>query len=383
MPYFDHAATSWPKHDAVALAMSEFLATGAGNAGRSSHRLGIAASDTIERCRLLLSRKLNITDRTRLALLPSCTHALNTAIEGGIRLSTDEKPHVITTVLEHNAILRPLHAAAQSQRIELTILGCDDSCVIGTDSVINAMRDDTVMLCITHASNVTGTIQPIESIARAVRGANPKTRIVVDGAQTVGVLNIDLQQIAVDAFAFGSHKGLGGPTGIGGLYLAPDFDIPPTVLGGTGSSTLALEMPNEMPTMLEAGTPNAVAAAGLIAAIEKSPNPTVLDQERVFVDRVLSWIKRREGMVAPGGDASMRTPTLSILFPDGAHDPHEIAVALDGGYDIAVRAGLHCAPLIHKHLSSGNPGGLRVSFGPTNTDEEVDLLINALDELFA
>ena len=388
--YLDNAATSWPKDPCVGKAMVEFLDHKAGNPGRGGHVLARAAADTVEEAREKIAQLINAPCTSRVVLTHGCTDALNLAIHGVIRAAQrencDGQIRIVTSVLEHNAVLRTLHCYASDDAIELVMIGCDQSGKIDLDELSRACTPCTALVCLTHASNAMGTIQPIHEAVRVVREAAPETLVLVDCAQTLGHIPVDVQAMEIDLLAIAGHKGLGGPTGTGALYLScrayPDCceQETPKVFcqrrGGTGQKAPGLEMPTVLPDALEAGTSNAVGFAGLLAAIG-AMNPAAHAHEMKLTAQIIDGLKDIEGVRihgVPGIEG--RTPV--VLFVVDHIDCRTVADTLDREYNIACRAGSHCAPLAHIALGNGESGGIRVSPGSTTTAQEIERFISAM-----
>ncbi len=388
--YLDNAATSWPKPECVSEAMVHFLAHSAGNPGRGGHLLARAACDTIEDARNKLAKLINAPCASRVVLTHGCTDSLNLAIHGVIRAAQrqgcDQPMRVVTTVLEHNAVLRTLHCYASDNKIELVLVECDEQGRISPEALTESITSCTTLVCLTHASNALGTIQPIKESIAAVRKIAPEALVLVDCAQTLGHIPIDVQEIGIDLLAIAGHKGLGGPTGTGALYLSckafpdncskDDARVFCERRGGTGSKAPGLEMPEVLPDALEAGTSNAVGFAGLLAAIE-SIDPKDHEHEMALTKQIIDGLNAIEGITlfgVPGIEG--RTPV--VLFNVDAMNSRSVADVLDRDFNIATRAGSHCAPLAHLSLGNGEDGGVRVSPGPTTTAEEIDRFLAAM-----
>ena len=391
MIYFDNAATSFPKPPQVAEAMARFLAEDAANPGRAGHRMAVRAERLLDAVRLKLARLFNGEDPRRMIFALNGTDALNMAIKGV--LAADGSEHVVTTVLEHNSVSRPLQAMAASGAIELTRVGCDGRGFVDPDDVRKAIRPSTRLIVMTHASNVLGTIQDA-----AAAGAIARERdllFCLDAAQTAGALPIDVQAMHVDLLAFPGHKSLLGPTGTGGLYVGarcpPPADPPiprPGTLrawreGGTGGDSSSPTQPAEYPYFLEGGTPNTVGIAGLGAALDyllARETAAILDHERRAARTILDRIAGDARFVLYGPpDVERRVGPLSINV--AGFEPADAAAILDDSFDIAVRPGLHCAPYCHRSLGTFPAGTLRIAPGPFTTDDDVAALLEALDQI--
>jgi len=388
--YLDNAATSWPKADCVGEAMVEFLAHQAGNPGRGGHVLARAAHSVIEDARAKLAQLINAPAVSRVVLTHGCTDALNLAIHGVVRAiqrTNCEQPiRIVTSVLEHNAVLRTLHCYAADQVIELVMVGCDEQGTVDLDELTQACTPCTALVCLTHASNAMGTIQPVKQAVKLVRASSPEALVLVDGAQTLGHVPVDVQDLDVDLLTIAGHKGLGGPTGTGALYLScrayPDCckSSTPRIFcfrrGGTGSKAPGLDMPENLPDALEAGTTNGVGFAGLLAAID-AMDPAHHEHEMKLTEQILDGLKTIEQVTVygvPGIEG--RTPV--VLFNVEDKECRTVADELDREHNIACRAGSHCAPLAHIALGNGDSGGIRVSPGAKTSPADIERFIEAL-----
>ena len=376
--YFDNAATSWPKPACVANAMSTFLANDAANPGRAGHRMAVAAEKMMDRVRKSLADFVHASDPSRVIFASNGTDALNIALKGLLR----EGDHVVTTTLEHNSVSRPLEAMSRRGFITLTRIDFSRAtCTIDPDDVRRALTPRTKLVAMTHASNVLGMLQPIEAIGKIAHDHG--ARFLVDAAQSIGLVDFDIEAMHVDALAFPGHKGLLGPTGTGALCLSSRIlaeQILPFREGGTGGDSSSPTQPVVFPHLLEGGTPNTVGIAGLGAAIdfvnERGPART-LAHERATLTKIIEAISTLPMIRIFGPtSAEKRVGALSIAIE--GYSPHEAASILDESFAIAVRPGLHCAPYAHRTIGTFPDGTLRISPGPFTTNDDVDALIGAL-----
>lgn len=385
MIYLDNAATSFPKAPGVSEAMARFLDESAANPGRAGHRMAVSAEQMIDDVRLRLTRLVDGDDFRWMVFTLNCTDALNMAIKGvlGDAQSADDV-HVITTVLEHNSVSRPLQALADSGRIGLTRVDCDDDGFVDPADIEAAIRPATRLIVMTHASNVLGTVQDVEAVGRVAREHD--LLFLLDAAQTIGVLPVSIKSMQVDLLALPVHKSLLGPTGVGALYVGDRCDVDtlrPWREGGTGGDSSTPTQPTLWPYYLEGGTPNTVGIAGLAAALDylvEHPAADTLAHERSMVQRIIDWAAE-DGRFALHGprDAGRRVGTVSIGV--AGYDPSDVATILDDSFDIAARPGLHCAPYIHRRLGTFPDGLIRISPGPFNADDEVAALLDALGQI--
>jgi cysteine desulfurase/selenocysteine lyase len=379
MIYLDNAATSFPKPECVYQTLDKFARTLLANPGRAGHRMAIGAERTLDDTRHALNQFFHGEGPERWIFTLNCTDGLNLAIKGSLQPGD----HVISSDLEHNSISRPLRALEKAGTISLTRIASDGG-YLDPDSIREALTPKTSLVAITHASNVLGTVQPIEAIARVVREAG--ALFLVDAAQSAGVVPIDLQATPIDFLAFPGHKALYGPTGTGALYVGPRATPRAWREGGTGGDSSSETQPSLMPYFLEGGTPNVLGVAGLGAGVAWVAERGVETNRRHEVDllqRVVDWAEQADGWrVAGRWDAATHVGALSLIVPE-ALSPQDIGTILDGSFDIAVRPGLHCAPYIHRALGTFPNGTLRLSTGPFTTPEDIDTFLGALNEITA
>lgn len=382
MIYLDNAATSFPKPEPVYLALDQFARTSLANPGRSGHKMALSAEGKLDEVRHKLNQFFQGEKPDRWILTLNGTDALNVAIKGIVRPGD----HVVTTDLEHNSVSRPLRAMEKAGVITLTQVRSQEGYVTAAD-IEAALTDKTSLVAMTHASNVVGSVQPIEAVAPIVRQAG--AFFLVDAAQSAGVVPIDLKTTPIDMLAFPGHKSLFGPTGTGALYVGPRTDgrLLPWREGGTGGDSSSETQPVELPYLLEGGTPNVLGAAGLAAGIAwvAQQGPDNLRKHEVeLLQRVVDWTERSESWrIAGRWDPDAHAGALSLFIPE-PFSPQDVGAALDSAFDIATRPGLHCAPYIHKNLGSFDLGGLlRVSPGPFTTADEIDRFLEALAEITA
>ena len=383
MIYLDNAATSFPKPEAVYRGMEAFARASGANPGRSGHHRAVEAEAMIDDTRRLLARLFGAPRPERVVLGHNATDALNMAIKGVVRPGD----HVITSVLEHNSVNRPLNQLQQDGVITLTRLPATAGHVIDPDAVVDAWTATTRLVAVTHASNVTGTIQPVGEYGRIARERH--ALLLVDAAQSAGVVPIDVERDMIDLLAFTGHKGLLGPTGTGGLVVGERADVSPWREGGTGGDSANPLQPSELPYRLEGGTPNVFGIAGLregVRILLEKGVETVSAHERELLATFLRELRRPESYSFYGaaepilerrGDG--RVGLLS--FNVAGFSPAELAALLDEQFDIAVRSGLDCAPYAHKHLGTFPDGGVRVSVGILTTRDDMLQAAAALNEV--
>ncbi|HIZ59162.1 MAG TPA: aminotransferase class V-fold PLP-dependent enzyme [Candidatus Dorea faecipullorum] len=373
--YLDNAATTMQKPEEVIEAVVQAMHS-MGNAGRGAHSASLEASRTIYDTRELLCRFFGGTDPRRLVFTSNSTESLNIAIKGLF----EPGDHVITTMLEHNSVLRPLYEM-EERGVELTIIPADKKGVIDYNDIEKAIRPNTKAVVCTHGSNLTGNLVDIERIGKITRKNG--LLLVVDASQTAGVFPIDVEKMQIDVLCFTGHKGLLGPQGTGGMYVREGIQIRPLKSGGSGVQTYSKSHPAEMPTALEAGTMNGHGIAGLHAAVEYIQR-TGIDQIR---KREQECMKRfYEGVIqVPGvkvyGDFDDMNRCAIVSLNIGDYDSSEVSDELLTEYRISTRPGAHCAPLMHEALGTVEQGAVRFSFSHFTTDEEVDTAIKAIREL--
>jgi len=374
MIYLDNAATTFPKppqvHQAVIRAMST-----CGNPGRSGHEASLIGGRIMLHCREQLAELFHTDDPLRYIFTLNCTDALNLGILGMVRSGG----HVICSCLEHNSVLRPLHALMDQQQITCSIIAPEADGRVRAADYAAAIQPNTCLMIVTHASNVTGAIQPVEAICRI--GQAHGIPVLIDGAQTAGLVDINLSTLGASLFAMPGHKGLLGPHGCGVLYIAPDFHPCPLRYGGTGSLSHEPRQPEDLPDCYESGTAPLPAIAGLSAGI-------TFIQSHHDANRTREWALRRqllEGLQSLKGITLYSPPDedavgiLSFNLLD--LDSNAVADHLWRSAGIACRAGLHCAPLLHQHQGTLDRGCVRLSLSCFNTPRDVRRTVEALQEL--
>lgn len=375
MIYFDNAATSLHKPETVIKAVTEAM-TSLGNASRGAHSAALGSNRMVYETRELLAELFHIDDPSRIAFTMNATESLNIAIAGIFR----PEDHVITTVLEHNSVLRPLYRMEESGT-EVSFLQADKKGNISYEELENAIRPNTRAVICTHASNLTGNVLDLEKIGEICE--KHRLLFLVDASQTAGIIPIDVRKMKISVLCFTGHKGLLGPQGTGGIYVAPEINIRPLIVGGSGVQSYLKTQPDEMPARLEAGTLNAHGIAGLHAAlsyiIEKGVEQ-IYQEEHEKTDYFYRMIRNIPDIHIYGDpEAELHAPIIALNIGD--YDSAQVADELMEAYGIAIRAGAHCAPLMHQALGTQKQGAVRFSFSQFNTREELDAGIQALREL--
>lgn len=375
MIYMDNAATTLQKPECVAKAVVNAM-NSFGNAGRGLNDASMGASRVVYDTREKLCRLFHGENPKQFAFTSNATESLNTAIQGLI----GPGDHVITTMLEHNSVLRPLYER-EAAGVELTILKCDTYGNISYEEIEAAIRENTKAIVCTHGSNLTGNLTDIGRI-----GAIAKKHgilLIADASQTAGLIPIDVQEMQIDVLCFTGHKGLYGPQGTGGIYVRPGVEIKPLKRGGSGIETYNKNHPAQMPTALEAGTLNSHGIAGLNAALTYIEETGVEYIYRLALERMWQFyegVRDIQG-VKVYGDFSVKERAPIVSLNIGNFDSAEVSDELLTEYGIATRAGGHCAPLMHEALGNVEQGAVRFSFSHFNTQEEVEKAISAIREL--
>ena len=377
MIYLDNAATTMHKPQTVIDAVTQAMCS-LGNAGRGATSGALDAARTIHACRAKLACLLGCPRAGHVCFTPNSTAALNTAINGVVCPGD----RVVTTVLEHNSVLRPLNRLAAEQGVTVEHAGCDANGVLDYDELEQLVTPGTRAVVVTHASNVTGNAVDIARVAVMAHAAG--ALVIVDASQSAGTAHIDMQAMGLDVVCFTGHKGLMGPQGTGGLAVAEGIDVAPWAMGGTGVHSFDALQPLEWPTRLEAGTLNGHGIAGLSAGLDfieaEGGVEAMAAHERSLAERFLAGVREIPGIALYGAfDQPVRSAIVSLNVGD--IDSAEISDALMQGWGIATRPGAHCAPLMHRALGTERQGVVRFSFGYFNTDEEVDTAIDALRDL--
>ena len=375
MIYLDNAATSYPKPPGVAEAMVRFMTDMGASPGRSTYPLALAADRLLFAARARCARFLGVPESDRLVFTKNATEALNLVLMGQVPAGGS----VILSSLEHNAVVRPLHYLETHRGVRLTQVPFDACGRPDPESLRMAMTRPADLFVLTAASNVTGCLTPVAEISRLCRRA--AIPLCIDASQAVGHVTLPLD--GVSFLCFSGHKGMLGPLGTGGLYLAPGFHPEPLLRGGTGSLSASEEQPDFLPDRYEAGTPNLVGLAGLLAAVDflEAQGPTsIREREALLCERLLVGMLDLPGVSSPGPEpGAARVPVVS--FSVESHDLGEIALEFNRR-DIALRVGLHCAVAAHRSIGTFAAGGtLRFSPGFATSEEEIDAAIETLEAI--
>lgn len=377
--YLDNAATSRKKPEAVLIAMQQFFQNNNCNPGRSGYELALEAGRAVMDVREKLAKFFNVGDPHQVVFTQNITVALNFALKGLL----NERDHVLITGLEHNAVVRPLRALAKEKNVSYSIMPTDPEGNVDVAAAKKMITPNTKMIVATHASNVMGTLVPIEELGKLARDEG--LDYVVDTAQTAGCFPLDMAKIGATVLAFTGHKHLLGPMGIGGFCVTKEAAarMKPLYEGGTGSVSDQEEQPDFLPDRFESGTLNTLGIVGLGKALEYLEETGLREiraKEQSLTHRLLTGLAEIPGVKIYGPqDAAQQTGTVAINLQD--IDNAELAFVLDQKYRIMTRPGLHCAPVAHRTMGTFPEGVLRVSIGHFTTEDEIDYFLDSLGEI--
>jgi cysteine desulfurase/selenocysteine lyase len=380
--YFDNAATSFPKPGRVMDAVAHYMTNIGGNPGRSGHPLSVEAGEIVFSARQAMADMMGVSNPMRVICCSNATDALNLAIQGLVK----KGDHAITTAMEHNSTARPLYHLEQEGVISLSIVPCSSGGLIDLEELEGCMIPETKIVVINHASNVTGSVQPLRDIGSLCRDKH--ITLVADCAQSAGIIPINMKTDKIDLLAFAGHKGLYGPTGTGGLVIADDFDytqLRPLRFGGTGSNSDSIEQPSFLPDRFESGTLNVAGLSGMHAGIlyiNEYPNGIggIQTHKKELISCFLERAGREiDGFISYVPAESIQTGVVSFNIENIS--PSVIAQILADEFTIMCRAGLHCAPLAHKTIGTFPEGTVRFGFSICNTMEEIAIAIEALKKI--
>lgn len=375
MIYLDNAATTLQKPEEVRRAVTEAFGR-MGNSGRGAAEPALTAAETIYETREAFARLFHAESAGEIVFTANSTEALNIAVKGLL----DPKDHVITTVLEHNSVLRPLYERRE-QGVEMTILKCDEYGNISYEEMEKAVRENTKAIICTHASNLTGNMISLGTVGKIA--AKHGILFIVDASQTAGIWDIDVQKYGISVLCFTGHKGLMGPQGTGGMYVKSGVKIRPLLSGGSGIDSYNTHHPAQMPEALEAGTLNGHGIAGLRAALsflEREGVERLRKRELELMRRFYDGVALIPNVRVYGDFRTDRRATI-VSLNIGEYDSAQVSDELSRGYGIVTRPGAHCAPLMHEALGTKMQGAVRFSFSHYNTEEEIDKAIQAVKEL--
>ncbi len=379
MFYLDYAATSWPKPPEVLQAMQDYLECAGGNPGRSGHRLSIAAGRVVYNAREAVADLFHVSNPQRVIFTHNVTYALNLALRGLLKSGN----HVVTSSMEHNSVMRPLRAL-EIQGVRLTVVPCAADGRLELEAMRRAITPGTRLVVITHASNVTGTILPVEDIAGIAHQAG--ALLLVDAAQTAGVIPIDQAAMGIDLLAFTGHKGLQGPPGTGGLVIGDRVkidELDPLVRGGTGSRSEFEEQPNLLPDKFESGTPNGVGIAGLGAGVRWLADrgvESIRAHEAELTDTLIRGLLDIPGVSVYGPRSSTQMTAVVSCRIAGLH-VSQAGLQLDDDFGVLCRVGLHCAPAAHKTIGTFPEGTIRLAPGIFTSLDDIHQVITAIQHI--
>ncbi len=375
--YLDNAATSWPKPESVYKAVDYFMRQIGANPGRSGHSKSVEAARIVFETREAVGRFFGVSDSDHVIFTANATHAINLALKGVLK----EGDHVIVSSMEHNSVMRPLRFLQETVGITIAVVECDQKGIFPLQSLEEKAQKNTRLIAITHASNVTGTLMPIQDIGKISRKHN--ALFLVDAAQTGGVVPLDMASDNIDLLVFTGHKSLMGPQGIGGLCVGESVEMMPLMQGGTGSNSEFEVHPDFLPDRLESGTLNTVGIAGLgegIRFIEETGLAGIREHEKALTRQLLEGLSSVGGIKIYGpSDPDHQISVVSFNI-QGAK-PCDVGYSLDREFGIMARVGLHCAPAAHKTIGTFPEGTVRFSLSYFNTEDDITTAVQALREI--
>ncbi len=367
MIYLDNAATTLIKPNSVINEVGKWIKLYSANPGRGGHKLSINAGNKVYECREVLAKLFNVDKPENIIFTPNTTFALNLAIKGYVKPGQ----HIVISGMEHNSVYRPVI----DTNAQYTIAQPNEEGLVTVESIKKAVKPNTSLIVVTHASNIVGTINPIREIGEFAKSKN--ICFLVDSAQSAGVLDIDVTRDNISMLAFAGHKSLLGPTGTGGLYINPKYNLKPLISGGTGSVSESPYQPDFLPDRFESGTLNVVGIAGLCEGVKyilKNTANAIYNYEAQLTNRLISQLKNMKNIKVYGNDNRVGVVGFSVENKDSI----SFCNALDS-YGIASRGGLHCSPLAHKSL--GTNGLVRLSVSCFNTKKEIDTAIDIINKI--
>ena len=374
--YVDNSSTSFPKAPGISETIMDYLENSGCNVNRGGYTDSYKIALEIMEARQIISDLFHTDSPQEVVFTPGITYSMNILLQGYLK----KGDHVITSSMEHNSVMRPLHALSK-EGITYDTFACDRDGTIKIEDIIPLIKKETKAIVVLHASNVCGTVLPLKEIS--VLCKEKRIRLIVDTAQTAGIMDIDASEI--DALAFTGHKGLLGPQGIGGFIIKKEFanEIKPLITGGTGSQSHEFEQPDFLPDKYESGTMNIPAILGLKKAVEYINSTGINDiyeKEMALTSAFINKVQITDNINIIGKkDVYNRVPVVSLDFPE--QDNAAIATALDENYGIMTRCGLHCAPVAHKTIGTYPRGTIRFSFGYFNTMDEIEYLVESIKDI--
>lgn len=377
--YLDNAATTYPKPQEVYSSVLNYMINIGANPGRGGHTNALEGSRIVYSCREALMNLFNFDKLENVIFTSNITASLNTLIKATVK----DGWHIITTKMEHNSVLRPLTAIKNYKNIELDILPCSNDGIIDLDLFKNSIKSNTRLVIMSHASNVVGTIQPLQEIGKICKKNN--IYLIIDSAQTAGSIPVDFYDLNCSALAFTGHKGLLGPQGIGGFLIDDEFNAEAVSFmeGGTGSLSDSILQPDFLPDKFESGTLNTPGIAGLLSGINYINHEgllSIMEKEQELTSKFIEGLASIKGIIIYGTkDSKLMTPTISIN--SSLINNAELGYILDKEYGIMTRTGLHCAPLAHETIGSFPQGTLRFSFGVFNDLKDINYTLESLNKI--
>lgn len=377
--YLDNASTSFPKPKAVADSIYNYLTNIGGNPGRANHSNALESNRYLFLAREKIANFFNFHKIENVIFTNNITTSLNILINGILKFGD----HVITSSMEHNSVIRPLYNLKESIGIDLEIVSAKSNGILDIDSISKAIKSNTKLIVITHASNITGSIQPIQQIGELCKKHN--ILFILDSAQSAGVLEVDFKKLNIDALAFTGHKSLLGPQGIGGFIINDKLNdiCKPYILGGTGSLSHSLTQPDFLPDKFESGTLNIPGIIGLyegIKFIENEGINTIYQHNSYLRSYLINEISNMNNF-SLYGNLSPTNGTSCVSITNSKLDVSELSYILDSDFGISNRSGLHCAPLAHKTIGTYPTGTVRLSLGYFNTLEEIKYTVDSLNKI--
>ncbi|MCY2979335.1 MAG: aminotransferase class V-fold PLP-dependent enzyme [Planctomycetota bacterium] len=374
--YLDHAATSWPKPPGSLEACIDFQINNGASAGRGIYHSAEASSRLVQSARQAVARLIHAPSERHIAFCNNGTHALNAAILGFLHSPTLRGCHVVTTATEHNSVLRPLELAHKTNGTNWTAVQCDETGFVDPNRIIEAMTPDTRLIVVNHASNVTGSIQDVRTLAGIAKSKN--AILLVDAAQSLGYLPINVLDCGIQVLAAPGHKGAGGMLGTGILYVHEEVQhlIEPIWIGGTGSQSDSISGPFDWLSAVESGNSNLPGIASLKAGIEWLETRPLTAQTDRWAQQLIEAILEEPSLKLIG-PLENRLPVISLIHEYSSC--HEMAMILDSACQVEARSGFHCAALIHPFLGTQSTGGtLRLSLGHTTVEADVEAAIEGI-----
>lgn len=373
MIYLDNAATTFPKPESVYKSMDKCMRKYCANPGRSGHKMAIESARLVEETRDLIAKLFNIKNPMDVVYTFNATDSLNLALKGFLKTGD----HVVTTTMEHNSVLRPI-MELEKIGVEHTFVQADTEGKVDPKDIEAAIKDNTKLIAVIHASNVTGTLIDIEAIGKIAK--KHSINYLVDASQSAGIYNIDVEKLNIDMLAMPGHKGLLGPQGTGILYVNNKIRLKSQREGGTGSKSEDIVQPDLYPDKYESGTHNTPGIAGLAAGVQfllDTGLDNIRNHEEELSQYMIDEILKIDGVKLYGPkSAKERAAVIALNIKD--LDSGEVTFRLDREFDIATRSGIHCAPLAHKSIGTLKQGAVRFSLGYFTTKEEIDIALSAI-----